>query len=211
MANRINKNLRWVVRQLNRVGITDVLEEEVLDAMNIIEAQLLKHMIPLKAITPLTFDTAGFHAAGIYDKPAATDHIMHIGVPSDWSHDIEVTYSEARYHEVMNEMQDGTEPHICLIFNNKLYFYPIPTSGSVTLYSSTMQGASTIQVEGTGDPIIGTEWDLALRYGALSILLPESPLWKAKYDEERQRAMHGSIQEAGVPLTVEHGSTRIGF
>lgn len=55
MASRINKNIRWVQRALQKAGVHDTLEEEILDALNAVEMEILARSGSVKSITTNEF------------------------------------------------------------------------------------------------------------------------------------------------------------
>lgn len=208
MADRTNKNLFWVKRKLDLAGLTDVLPEEIVDAMNQVELDIAEKCGVLKSINPITFEP-GAHPDGVYDSPAGVNRILRIEQPTSWSSKIILTNDVDRFvtYKELNSTASSDHPLIVLAWAGKLRFWPVPQEGSVTLYS--LDSPTTDQTEGTGDPTVSKSWDRVLRYGALADLLGGD--WEKKYKDAFNEEMHSHIQESGAPLLVDHSSRRLGF
>ena len=203
MASRINKNIRWVQRALQKAGVHDTLEEEILDALNAVEMEILARSGSVKSITTNEFES---DSTGIVP---ITGRLVHIGIPDEWPHQLEYTESPKRYEEVKREFASGETPRIVFSSNGSLYFWPIPTSGIITLYQQA--GQEGPMVEGTGDPLLPADWDMPLRYGALAHLLPPGNAYEKKYEAEVKKSEHEHIQETAQPLLIDSSSRELGF
>lgn len=211
MANRINRNLRWVKRQLDLAGLKDVLEEEILDAMSAVELEALSRSAHVKDKTAITFDSTPPHDAGQYVLGATQGRVLEVVPPTTWTKPLLLTNSIEKYEEVKAEITTGEQPEVVLAMNGSLYFWPVGTDGDiVTVYSIKSTGAYS-QTEGTGDPSLDWGWDTVLRYGALATLLGPGNKWEKKYEDEFNRAAHGAIQASGEPLLIDHSSRKLGF
>jgi len=211
VANRINRNLRWVKRQLDKAGLADVLEEEILDAMSGVELEILGRTGSIIDKTALTFDSTAPHDTGQYVLGATQGSVLTVAPPATWSKTLTLTNSIEQYEALKAEIISGEQPEIVLQMNGSLYFWPVGVDGDiVTIYSIATKGAYS-QVEGAGDPTVDWGWDQTLRYGALSRLLPPGNPWEKKYEDEYKTQAHTAIQQSGAPLLVDHSSNRLGF
>ena len=211
--NRINRNLRWVKRQLDLAGPSDYVEEEILDAMTQVEREILERTGCVKQSDTVVFDAVGSHAQGIYAFPAGMGRLVYAECPSSWFYSLTLTENVKTYDEIKKANVLGTQPLVCLIRNSTLTFWPVPVSGeSIILYSFRAPKAddSEAQVEGTGDPILPSSWDVVLRLKALALLDPGGN-WVDRAEVEYARTAHRQIQESGVPLQVDHSSRKLGF
>lgn len=211
MANRINRNLRWVKRQLDLAGLKDVLEEEILDAMSSVEKECLERTGTLIDKTTITFNSTPPHDAGEYVLGTSQGRVLQIVPYSTWSKPLKLTNSIEDFERIKDQITSGTQPEVVLAMNGSLFFWPIPVnSESVVVYSIKDTAAYSL-TEGSGDPSLDWGWDNTLRYGALSNLLPPGNPWEKKYKDEFDTQSHRSVQRAGVPLLIDSSSRRLGF
>jgi len=205
MASRINANMRWVTRRLAQEGVHDVIESEVLDALNHVERECLGESAAVRQVDVLTF--TGVDA--VY--PAGVGRVVHVEQPTTWTDQMLITEDPEVYSKIKAENPSGgTVPLVMLIWNKNWYFWPVCTTGeSITIYSQSAQAA--VLVEGSGDPLLPEEWDMVLRYGALSHLLKSPNPYEAKYETERGKANHGAIQGSAVPLRMKTPFDETGF
>lgn len=204
MANRINKNLRWVKRQLDLAKLTDVLEEEIIDAFNRVEDEIAEVYGALKSTKAITLDgvTESFTISPL-------EHVTSLTYPSTYSMMPEWTADEEKYNDVKRQITTGTSPRIVLIRGGSAYFWPMGTSGDViTLFGFALP--TTDQVEGTGDPAADRHWDMAYRYGALHHLIGGD--WTQKYKDEMASQGHSTFVADG-PVTIGKNDSmrKLGF
>lgn len=218
MANRINKNLRWVKRQLDLAKMTDVLEEEILDVMSKAELEIMERTGSVKQTDVITFNDGVApvppvdQSQGIYAVPAGVDRIVYVECPSTWTRPLILTEDPKTYDDIKKANIAGTQPLVALVHNDLITFWPVPVDGeTVTLYSfrTPKTDASEDQVEGTGDPILSFHWDMCLRKMALAELIGGD--WIEKAEDEYNREAHHHIQETGAPIQIDHSSNRLGF
>lgn len=217
MANRINKNLRWVKRQLDLAKMSDVVEEEILDAMSYAELEIMERTGSVKLVSVVTFNSLLAPVApvnqglGIYAFPVGADRIVYMQTPPAWSRPLLVTEDPVVFDAIQKANIGGTQPLVAYVANNLITFWPLPTDGqTVTIFSFRIPTDAEQQVEGVGDPILTRHWDLVLRYMALNTLMPATK-WHDLAEEEYNREAHHHIQETGAPIQVDHSSNRLGF
>jgi hypothetical protein len=211
VAKRINANLRWVKRQLDLAHATDILEEEILDAMSAAELEICERSGSVKQTDIITFDLVPpLHNLGIYALPPGSDRIVYIAFPVTWVRPMILTDDPMVFDNIQKGNVAGNEPLVVLIWNGQMQFWPVPTTGdSVTIYSYRAPTDSELQVEGTGDPILSRHWDFSLRYMALATLIGGD--WIKRAQEEYDREAHHHIQESSSPILLDHSSNRLGF
>jgi hypothetical protein len=73
-VNRTRLNIRWVTRKLHKAGETDWLEEEILDAMNATERDILGRQGKKTRDTLTMFSQAAYDAAVIAKDAAQSDY-----------------------------------------------------------------------------------------------------------------------------------------
>jgi len=211
--SRINRNLRWVKRQCDLVGRTDIIEPEILDAMSFAELEICERTGTVKQVDVVTFDSTPPHDLGIYDLPVGSDRIVYIAYPDTWVRPMILTNDPMILDNIMKGNVGGNSPLVALVWNGQMRFWPIPINGEqITIYSirTPKNDMSENQVEGTGDPIVSRHWDLTLRYMTLATLLAD-PKWIAIADAEYNKEAHHHVQESGAPLLIDHSSNRLGF
>jgi hypothetical protein len=211
VAKRINANLRWVKRQLDLAGHTDILEEEILDAMSAAELEICERSGSVKQIDTLTFDlTPPLHNLGIYALPPGSDRIVYIAYPPTWVRPMILTDDPMVFDDIQKGNIGGNAPIVVLIWNDQMHFWPVPTTGeSITVYSYRTPTTAEIQVEGVGDPVVSRHWDFSLRYMALATLVGGD--WIDRANKEYDREAHHHIQESSAPILLDHSSNRLGF
>jgi hypothetical protein len=210
MASRVNKNLRWVKRQIDRAGQTDVIEEEILDAMSYAELEIMERTGSVRQQDVITFDLTGPHATGLYTFPSGVDRLVYIQCPATWTRPTILTEDAQTLDQIQKANISGTQPLVAYVSNSTIQFWPVPTSGeTVTLFSfRTPTDPAEQQTEG-GDPILSRHWDYALRYMALATLIGGE--WVARAGAEYEREAHHHLRETGMPIQVDHSSNRLGF
>lgn len=209
MANRVNRNLRWVKRQLDLAGLKDVLEEEILDAMSACEQEILERTGHVIDKTAITFDSITPHDTGEYVLTAAQGRVLNVIPPTAWTKELTLTNSITDFEAAKAELQSGEQPEVVLQMNGSLFFWPIGADGDIVTVYSIKAVAPYTQVEGTGDPVLAWGWDKTLRYGALSNLIGGP--WNEKYEDEYKTQAHSSIQQSGAPLLIDNSNRRLGF
>lgn len=216
MANRINRNLRWVKRQLDLAKATDILEEEILDAMSHAELDIMEQTGSVKNSTTITFDSTVTpvppvdQSQGIYAFPVGADRINYLQYPDSWTRPLRMTEDPKVFDDIKKANIAGSQPLVAFVYADLIQFWPIPTDGeTITFYYGVTPTDAQAQVEGTGDPILSKHWDLCLRYRALSILIGGD--WEDKYQKEYLKEAHHHLQNTGEPLLIDHSTRRLGF
>ena len=218
MANRINKNLRWVKRQLDLAKAYDIIEEEILDAMSYAELEIMERTGSVKQTDMITFNSAlppvppVNQGLGIYAFPVGVDRLVYIDAPTNWTRPMVLTEDFKTYDDIKKANINGNQPLVAFVQNALITFWPIPTDGEIiTLHSfrTPKLDGSEAQVEGTGDPILSFHWDQTLRYMALATLIGGD--WIKKAEEEYNREAHHHLSETGMPIQIDHSSRRLGF
>ena len=209
-VGRINRNLRWVKRQCDLAGHTDILEEEILDALSSAELEICERSGSVKQTDLITFDLVPPHDTGVYALPSGSDRIVYIAYPPNWERPMILTNDPMVLDNIKKGNVGGNTPLVVLVWKEELTFWPIPTTvETITVYSYRTPTDAEVQVEGVGDPILSRHWDPSLRYMALATLLAGD--WVQRADTEYNREAHHHIQESSAPILLDHSSNRLGF
>jgi hypothetical protein len=216
MADRINLNLRWVQRKLERLGITDVLPQEILNQMSLVELDIMERTGSVRYKGTLTFDvddtdTDHPHSQGIYKVPTTAHRITLIVPPLEWKNPFRLTNDAYLFEELKAAVTTGTTPQICLNMNDSLYFWPIGTPGDiVTIYAIAQPATEYGQAEGSGDPTVSWHWDEVIRWSTLAMFTEDPKHFKIAQDAYDKEA-HVHIMESSSPNIIDHSSRTIGF
>lgn len=211
MADRINRNLRWVKRKLDQAGMTDVIEPEILDAMSRVELKIMERSGVVKRKDSITFDSTPPHDAGQYSFNAGIHRLLVAECPSTWVKELKITNDPSVFVQLKAENPEGTQPVVVLAMNDQLYFWPIPVNGqSISLYSIAQPATEYGQAEGSGDPSVDWHWDTVLRLGALADITGREED-EARFKRELLDELHRQIQQASAPLEIDHSIRRLGF
>lgn len=212
MASRINTNLRWVKRKLDMMQFP-VVEEEILDAFNRVQLDIMERTGSVKETFIITLDGI----ATTFPTPAEMGRPFFISQPINWNQPLQFTNDPSIFDYIAKGNTNGQQPTIVMLYNDQLVFNVPGTSGDVlTFYTSvfpTDAQDSANMVEG-GNPILSKHWDTVLRLGALDDLLvldKSYPQIHAAFTEAYNQEAHNHIQEGGVPMLIDHSSNRLGF
>ena len=157
------------------------------------------------------------HDSGIYLTPVEMGRPFYISVPTNWTVPLIFTNDPMVYDQIKAAQLTGIQPKVCMLYNDKLYFWPVGLVGDVvTFYTSvfTTDSDDTAGMVEGGDPVLSKHWDTVLRLGAMDELMigeKSYDVWHKAYTDAYNQEAHNHIQEAGVPLQVDHSSNRLGF
>lgn len=201
--NRVNKNLRWIERELAKAGEHNILESEILDALNASEVDVCQEWGAIKSQEDLSL----IADQDEYTLPPGTHLILEREEPSTWTKRLGFTSDPTEFVEFKKRYTNGTQPLMALFFAGKLTFHPAPTAAATL--PLWLIGVPVTPMKEDGDPSVSEDWDFALRYGALSRLIGGD--WFDKFQHEAAKRGTRLADQQVSGHRIQHSSRRLGF
>ena len=202
---RTDKIIQRIEAEYRKVGKPVPNPSVVIDALNEVYDNLCRNNYALKGDEVITLEAG----TELYDIGLKIHKIAELIEPTGWITRLEIVEDSDRWADIKRSQLTSSYPLSVMVWNGRLRFYPVPSTTGDEIEAFVYFLPDYALAIGN-DPETDPKWDVALKYGVLSILLGAD--YELKYQSEIINLSHQSLKETtkGV-IRHRHSIDDVGY